>query len=313
MLYRLPPASGLGARLVWFLRGAVSSTVILVALLPVNGVQLVGVLMLPVSRRAYRGINRACAGFWWGICAWWLTRINGMRLVVSGDGLLPGENAIVVCNHQQMSDIPALLCLAASQGRLGDMKWVVKHGLKYVPLIGWGMQMLGCLFVKRAWTEDRETVRATFAAFRDEKLPLWLMTFPEGTRITESKRERSRRFGRRAGLPDLQEVLLPRTRGFVAAVEGLRGHADAVIDLTLGFPGGIPTLWQMFQGRVREVHVYARRTPLSDLPVSAEALDSWLVERFVEKDRLMAGLRREGRFRAPEGPTRHIPAVPDHS
>ncbi|HTL12244.1 MAG TPA: 1-acyl-sn-glycerol-3-phosphate acyltransferase [Bdellovibrionota bacterium] len=286
---RLAPAPTFAGRLVYVVRGAFTSGLLMGALLPVNLVQLVGVLLLPISRPAYRKINRACAGFWWGICVWSLEQIYGMRLELEGDTLPYGEDAIVICNHQQMSDIPVLMCLAQSKGRLGDMKWVVKQGLKYVPLIGWGMQMLGCLFVKRAWTEDKESVMGTFAAFHRERLPIWLMSFPEGTRITEKKIERSQRFSVKAGLPIYSHVLVPRTRGFVAAVEGLRTHVGAVYDLTLQFPEGIPTLWQMFEGRVEHARLKVVRYPIDTLPAGRQELERWLLQRFQEKDALLGG------------------------
>lgn len=312
MFQRLkPPATALGS--AWgFTKGAAASAFLFGTLLPINLLQLLGVGLMPFWRTGYRRLNRWCADTWWGLCLDLLVGVYGMRTGIQGDELPAGENAIVVCNHQQMADIPVLMVLARRLGRLGDMKWIVKHGLKYVPLVGWGMQMLGCLFVKRLWAEDREKVLATFSDFHREKLPIWLISFPEGTRITESKLVRSQRFAEKAGMPKPEHVLLPRTKGFVAAVEGLRGHATAVYDVTMGFPDGIPTLWQMFRGEVRDPQLFVRRYPLASLPEDREALAEWLNARFVEKDRLMAAFRRDRRFPATREPgeKRHIQAHP---
>lgn len=53
---------------------------------------------------------------------------------------------------------------AAAECELGDMKWMVKDIIKYVPGVGWGMLFLDCIFVKRDWTTDKESIRKTFDA-----------------------------------------------------------------------------------------------------------------------------------------------------
>jgi len=79
-------------------------------------------------------------------------------------------------------------------------------------------------------------------------------------------------------------VLVPRAKGFVASVTGLAGHVVAVYDVTIGYVGGLPSLWQWAKGRMREVHLDVRRYPLAELPAAPEALAAWLAERFREKD-----------------------------
>ena len=86
-------------------------------------------------------------------------------MVISGDELPQTENAVVIANHQSMTDVQALFLLARKAGRLGDLKWFVKNSLKYVPGIGWGMVFLDCLFVKRDWTADRRRIHP-FALLR---------------------------------------------------------------------------------------------------------------------------------------------------
>ena len=63
-----------------------------------------------------------------------------------------------------MADITFLMDFAYRKGRLGDMKWMVKDIIKYVPGVGWGMLFLDCIFVKRDWTTDKESIRKTFDA-----------------------------------------------------------------------------------------------------------------------------------------------------
>ena len=54
-------------------------------------------------------------------------------------------------------------------------------------------------------------------------------------------------------------MLIPRTKGFVASVEGLGDHLNAVYDFTIGYVDGVPSLWQYITGRVKQIHIHVRR------------------------------------------------------
>jgi len=158
------------------------------------------------------------------------------------------------------------------------------------------MAFLDCVFVERKWTTDRASIERTFGRIVGERVPIWLVSFVEGTRVTERKIERSRQYAREHDLPELRHLLVPRTKGFVATVEGLRVHLDAVYDVTIGYVGGVPTLWQYTKGFAHEAHLHVRRFPIASLPEPAEELAEWLVVRFAEKDALLDHYYRYGAF-----------------
>jgi hypothetical protein len=85
-------------------------------------------------------------------------------------------------------------------------------------------------------------------------------------------------------------------------VQGLRGHITAIYDLTVGYEEGVPTLWQYVKGLVDRVHLHVRRFPIEELPETDEGLRQWLLERFVEKDRLLEHYYQTGAF--PDGALR---------
>src|SRR3990167_5268081 len=114
-----------------------------------NLVQLTSVLLYPVSRGAFRRVNRWCARSIWGFWVLLSERINKTEIRFTGDAWLQGENALVLANHQTMADVPLLLSFAWRCRRLGHLKWFAKEALKYVPGPGWGMRFLDCIFVKR--------------------------------------------------------------------------------------------------------------------------------------------------------------------
>jgi 1-acyl-sn-glycerol-3-phosphate acyltransferase len=260
--------------------------------------QTASLALLPFSRRAFRRFNREVADAWWGQCVVLSQRLNGARVHLTGDVIPPRENAIVVANHQQMPDITNLMLFARTRGRLGDMKWFVKDSLKYMPGIGWGMVFLDCLFVKRDWHEDAASIERTFARIRRDEVPLWLILFAEGTRLAPDKIERSRAYATEHGLKPLEHVLQPRTKGFVASVQGLRHHIDAVYDVTIGYERGVPTLWQYIQGLAPVSHQHWHRVPANELPRTDEGLARWLQARYEVKDRLLAHFYAHGVFPA---------------
>jgi 1-acyl-sn-glycerol-3-phosphate acyltransferase len=265
-------------------------------LLAFNAAQTASLVIRPFSRHAFRRFNRWAANTWWGWCVDGARVFNGTRIVLSGEDLPHDENAIVVSNHQQMPDITALMALAKSKGRLGDLKFFVKHALKWTPGLGWGMQFLNCPFLKRDWAADRDKIDATFETLVHERIPMWLVSFVEGTRATESKIRASAEWAVERGLDTTQHVLLPRTKGFVASIEGLGEHLHAVYDVTIGYVDGVPTLWQYITGRVKEIHVHVRRFPVDELPKLEAELKQWLLDRFYEKDALLEAYYRTGSF-----------------
>ena len=79
-------------------------------------------------------------------------------------------------------------------------------------------------------------------------------------------------------------TLVPRSKGFIAALRGLEAQVDAVYDVTLAYPGGTPSLWQWVTGAGRHALVHVLRTPIETLPASDDDRRAWLLQRFAEKD-----------------------------
>jgi lysophosphatidic acid acyltransferase/lysophosphatidylinositol acyltransferase len=77
-------------------------------------------------------------------------------------------------------------------------KYFAKDSLKWLPAFGWGMWMLGFIFIKRSWTDDKDTIEQTFSRIRDLKIPVWLVSFLEGTRIRPHKLVEVGYFARRS-------------------------------------------------------------------------------------------------------------------
>jgi 1-acyl-sn-glycerol-3-phosphate acyltransferase len=266
----------------------------LLALMLFNLLQICSILVLPFSRRLFRTINTRIAATWWGGCVALSRAINNQRVEVSGDTLPQNENAVVMLNHQSMSDIPVLLDLAYNSGRLRDLKWYVKDILKFVPGIGWGMLFLDCLFIKRDWTADKDLIHRVFKGIVAGKVPVWIVSFLEGTRITPAKVKQSQDYAGKRGLPILNHVLIPRTKGLIATMEGLQNHVHAVYDITIGYVDAVPTLGQYTVGYSPRVHVHIQRIAIADLPTESDQLSAWVMNQYVAKDKRLERYYQSG-------------------
>jgi len=286
----------LRARFAGWVRFSTAAVVLFPTLIFGNAVQMITLVIRPFSAKVFRKINRFGANTWWGWCVLWAEKLYGTRVEISGDDVPAGENAVLVVNHQEMVDIPVLFSLAWRKKRLGDMKWFVKDIVKYVPGFGWGLAFLDTLFVKRNWTADKNKIAKTFRKVMHHRVPLWLVTFTEGTRLKFNKLKESQQYAMERNLTRLQHVMVPRTKGFVATLEGLRGHVDAVYDITIGYVDGVPNIMHWAKGHVKRAHLHVRRFAISDIPQEKEKLAEWLHERFQEKDRLLEHYYAHGAF-----------------
>mgnify|MGYP001811656074 CR=1 FL=1 len=282
--------------LIATLRGLFLLAIGFCSLLPFNLLQLASLVLLPFSRRAFRAVNRWCANTWWGWCVTGAELGYGVRVIFTGDDVPMRENALLIANHQQMPDIPAIMKFCKTKDRLGDMKYFVKKQLKWVPGMGWGMQFLDCLYIDRDWASDHEKIRRTFDRLVSGNVPVHLVSFVEGTRFTMAKLAAAQEYAAKHGLPTPRHTLVPRSKGFAASVEGLRSHVAAVYDLTIGYENGVPSLWQYIKGLARRIHVHVRRFPIEDLPHSADDLRQWLLDRWSEKNELFDHFYDTGTF-----------------
>ncbi|CAI5537422.1 unnamed protein product [Closterium sp. Naga37s-1] len=125
--------------------------------------------------------------------------------------------------------------MCGMQGALGGLRFVLKRSIARVPLVGWALQMLHFVFIDRCWRTDEAGMGATLQQLRacagqqdgqkngqqkHRSGGFWLAIFPEGTDFTSE-------FARARGLPVLQHVLLPRTRGTYLCLHSLHSVFDA--------------------------------------------------------------------------------------
>ncbi|KAG6414112.1 hypothetical protein SASPL_126830 [Salvia splendens] len=260
----------------------------------VNSIQAVCfVLIRPLSKSTYRRINKEVAELLWLELVWLVDWWAGVKIELYTDSetfnLMGKEHALLICNHK--SDIDWLVgwVLAQRAGCLGSSLAVMKKSSKFLPVIGWSMWFSEYLFLERSWATDESTLKVGLQQLRDFPRPFWLALFVEGTRFTQAKLLAAQEYASSTGLPVPRNVLIPRTKGFVASVSHMRSFVPAIYDATIAIPRNspTPTILRLFRGKSSVVHVHLKRHLMRDLPTTNEDVSQWCKDAFVAKDALL--------------------------
>ncbi len=106
------------------------------------------------------------------ISPWWKITIEGTEKYD------PSKPTIFICNHESFLDIPLLYQLP------WKMKWVVKHSMTYIPVMGWMVRLTGQLTINRSSKSALKKLKNLVKPLKD-LVPV--MIFPEGTRSIDGK------------------------------------------------------------------------------------------------------------------------------
>ncbi|KKO97812.1 acyltransferase [Trichoderma harzianum] len=268
----------------------------------------------PLAPELVYNLSSRLAGSVWSWLQFIFQRVNGARIVCSGDELPPGESAIVVANHRAWSDFYMIQALAIRSGMLGRCRYFAKRQLRFVPFLGWGLWAMGMPMVSRSWRKDKSGLDRAFAGLVSRRLPTWLISFSEATRFSQHKYQESLAWCKKTDRPHPMHLLYPRTKGFITTVQHLREapHIKAVYDVTILYRRGsdfqeVPTMWDTLSipSLSKEAgyafHVHTRRFPIETLPYTDAELARWLEQRWIEKGEWLEAQRQKCLTRK-EGP-----------
>lgn len=259
-------------------------------------------LLLPLraARKVSDRVLNALVEIWTGCNCAWMAAVRSTRWDVSGAGALKRQGwYLVSSNHQSWVDI--LVLQKVFLGKVPMLKFFLKRELMYVPVMGLAWWALDFPFVRRGHgrrtrAADMEATRKSCERFKI--VPTSLLNFLEGTRYTPQK-------SRAQGSP-YAHLLKPKVSGMAMALATMGEKFDALLDVTIVYPGGVPTFWDLLSGRVGEVIVRVREEPIpaellrgdcaSDPELRSLAV-SWIERLWQEKDRCIDEL-----LRAAEGP-----------
>ncbi|KAI1003253.1 hypothetical protein K3495_g4959 [Podosphaera aphanis] len=298
--------------------------------------QFIGSPIYLINQRlyyAYMALTKQFFGIFCTTLSQWLApttiRISGDdsvsdQLLTRADGTVEcrfPERIVLIANHQLYSDW-LYLWWAAYTNRPkmhGHIYIILKESLKHVPIIGWGMQFYGFIFMSRKFSTDAPRISHRLRKLKEARArllsgtrtldPMWLILFPEGTNASIETRARSSAWAKELGIKDMEHVLLPRSAGLFFCMNELRGTVEYLYDCTMAYEGvkrgeygqDFYTLRTMFlQGQPPpSVNMYWRRFPVDQIPLDdIEKFNLWLRERWLEKDALLEHFLIQGRFPA---------------
>lgn len=230
----------------------------------------------------------------WTCCSQLFFLFNGIKVSRSGYAKIPSnESAFVISNHVCWADWAFVHDIACRKKMLGSCRYFLKDSVKYLPIFGWGMWLMRMPFLKRNWGRDHQRIKEALSPLTCCALPVWLISFVEGTRFSEPKLKAAQQFAETQSLRPPKLCLLPRCKGFSSTVKALRSsHIKHVYNVTLAYYhkskgwGHAPSPMDILSGAISDyrVHIDVERIPLSVVP---EEPENFLYLLFEEKDSLL--------------------------
>ncbi len=220
------------------------------------------VVPIAAFRTAISRVLVAIAEQWIAVNGFLFALLTRTRWIVEGlEGLNREGWYLVLSNHQSWVDIPVLQ--RTLNRRIPFLKFFLKQQLKWVPVMGLAWWALDFPFMQRYSREtlekhpelrgrDKEATRVACERFRDT--PVSVMNFVEGTRFTAQKHAQQ-------GSP-FANLLRPRAGGVAFVLDAMGDILKSVVDVTIVYPGGTPTLVDMLANRVAEIRVQVRQLPI---------------------------------------------------
>lgn len=278
-------------RKVWYaLKGsfatsvlAMNSVAICSSLIPVALVKLT--LPFGAVRRGADRLLNALAESWITVNGWWMALVRRIRWDVTGlEGLRRKGWYLVSSNHQSWVDI--LVLQKVFHRRVPFLKFFLKRQLLYVPVMGLAWWALDFPFMKRrtgSRSADLATARRACEKFR--QIPTSVMNFLEGTRFSRAKHD--------AQQSPYRHLLKPKVGGLATALSAMGERFDALLDVTIVYPDGVPTFWDLLSGKVKQVVVRVRELEIPrDLlggdyegdPAFRARMQEWVRAMWAEKD-----------------------------
>ncbi|MBL37140.1 MAG: acyltransferase [Xanthomonadales bacterium] len=259
-------------------------------------------LLLPFTstRRLGRRIVAGIAEMWMWIVVRCFRISYRTRIEVTGDTDFDRSHSyLLLCNHLSWVDVPVLLW--AFCGQLPFYRFFLKRSLIWMPLLGiafWALEYPFIRFRSREYLERHPEKRgegletARRACERLEGVPSTIVNFPEGAINTPERHRRQR--------PGHRNLLRAHAGGPSLVISAMGEQLDALLDVTIQYPDGPPSVADFMLDRVERVRVHVRRIPIPDALVGGNYQDdpefragfrAWINDLWRSKDALIEELK----------------------
>lgn len=249
---------------------------------------------------------------WVGWNNWFLDRLLDTKWEVIG---LPSDlrhdgRYMIISNHVSWIDIVALFRAFHEHAPL--IRFFIKSSLIWLPVVGQCSWALEFPFMRRYSAEylakhpekrgkDLETTREACRRFRT--MPVSILNFAEGTRITPQKHAQQQ--------SPYRHLLRPRPGGTGFVLSALGDQLDGFLDVTIAYPGlhHATTMSDFVMNRFPRVTVHVRKLDvppeflteaISEAGPARDRFKAWMETIWREKDELLESMlqNEDGRRRA---------------
>ncbi|RZA19523.1 MAG: acyltransferase [Lysobacteraceae bacterium] len=241
---------------------------------------------------------------WIGVNNWMWDRFTGTGVSVH-EAAAPKVDGhyLVLANHQSWVDI--LVLQKVFNRRIPLLRFFLKRQLIWVPLLGLAWWALDFPFMGRYTPKqvarrpelagrDIEATRRACEKFRS--IPVAIMNFVEGTRFTPAKHQ--------AQGAVYRHLLKPKSGGAAFVLDAMGDGLHAILDVTIVYPAGNPTLLDLLANRIPEVRVQVHQRPIPEEMLLGDyqhdrafraRFQQWMNGVWRDKDAAIAALLAAGR------------------
>lgn len=207
---------------------------------------------------------------------------------------------LMTCNHQSWVDTTVNQYFGLT--RMPLTRFFTKWELIFIPFVGQAFKILGFPMMKRHSKEqiaknpvlkyrDMEEARKSCEQLISQ--PFTLLNYLEGTRFTQEKHDQQQ--------SSYTYLLKPKAGGLALALSILGDKIDALVDMTIVYPDGIPGYGEFWLGEVPRIAVNLRKIDIPDWVLGGNYEDDaeyrarfqkWIDQIWTEKDQLIAHMQQ---------------------
>jgi len=208
---------------------------------------------------------------------------------------------LMTCNHQSWVDTTVNQYFGLT--RMPLTRFFTKWELIFIPFVGQAFKILGFPMMKRhskaqiekkPALKDRDMQEARKACQQLLSQPFTLLNYLEGTRFTKEKHDQQQ--------SPYQHLLKPKAGGLALALNILGDQIDALVDMTIVYPDGVPGYSEFWLGEVPRITVNLRKINIPDWVLGGnyeddaeyrERFQQWVHELWLEKDQLIESIQQK--------------------
>ncbi|MDQ8935033.1 acyltransferase [Acinetobacter rudis] len=206
---------------------------------------------------------------------------------------------LMTSNHQSWVDTTVNQYFGLS--RMPLTRFFTKWELIFIPFVGQAFKILGFPMMKRhskaqiaknPELKHRDLDEARRACELLLSQPFTLLNYLEGTRFTPEKHAQQQ--------SPYQNLLKPKAGGLALALNILGNKIDALVDMTIVYPDGVPDYQNFWLGDTTKIMVNVRKIDLpswvlegsyEDDPEYRQQFQQWIDQIWTEKDQLITEMK----------------------